>query len=205
MREQVGHLERAADGLGAFADTGLRLLDAIEREQAERDRDAGLEGRELEAAGGLARDVVEVRRIPANDASERDDAREPARLGERGRGKWELESAVASTMKGHPEFLVMEIAGHADERSTDEHNLNLTKLRAAAVMAAMQQRGVNTKRLVSQGYGEYCALDAASNPAAWEKNRRVEFKIVKTDEGNTGVARGCETARNKGVIPPVVP
>jgi OOP family OmpA-OmpF porin len=113
--------------------------------------------------------------------------------------------AVASTMKGHPEFLVMEIAGHADERSTDEHNLNLTKLRAAAVMAAMQQRGVNAKRLVSQGYGEYCPLDAASNPAAWEKNRRVEFKIVKTDEGNTGVARGCETARNKGVIPPVVP
>jgi OmpA-OmpF porin, OOP family len=112
--------------------------------------------------------------------------------------------AVAATMKGHPEFLVMEIAGHADERSTDEHNLNLTKLRAAAVMAAMQQRGVANKRLVSQGYGEFCPLDAASNPAAWEKNRRVEFKIVKTDEGNTGVARGCETARNKGVIPPVV-
>ncbi len=116
----------------------------------------------------------------------------------------EILDAVASTMKGHPEFLVMEIAGHADERSTDEHNLSLTKVRAAAVMAAMQQRGVNTKRLVSQGYGEYCPLDAASNPNAWEKNRRVEFKIVKTEEGNTGVARGCETARNKGVIPPVV-
>jgi outer membrane protein OmpA-like peptidoglycan-associated protein len=112
--------------------------------------------------------------------------------------------AVASTMKGHPEFLVMEIAGHADERSHDDHNLRLTKLRAAAVMEAMQKRGVNTKRLVSQGYGEYCPLDAASNPAAWEKNRRVEFKIVKTDEGNTGVSRGCETARSKGVIPPVV-
>ena len=116
----------------------------------------------------------------------------------------EILDAVAATMKGHPEFLVMEIAGHADERSTDEHNLNLTKLRAAAVMAAMQQRGVANKRLVSQGYGEYCPLDAASNPAAWEKNRRVEFKIVKTEEGNTGVARGCEAARSKGVIPPVV-
>jgi OmpA-OmpF porin, OOP family len=113
--------------------------------------------------------------------------------------------AVAATMKGHPEFLVMEIAGHADERSTDEHNLQLTKGRAASVMEAMLKRGVSAKRLVSQGYGEYCPLDAASNPAAWEKNRRVEFKIVKTEEGNTGVARGCETARTKGVIPPVVP
>jgi OOP family OmpA-OmpF porin len=116
----------------------------------------------------------------------------------------EILDAVASTMKGHPEFLVMEVAGHADERSTDEHNLNLTKGRAASVMAALQQRGVAAKRLVSQGYGEYCPLDAASNPAAWEKNRRVEFKIVKTDEGNTGVARGCEAAKGKGVYPPVV-
>jgi outer membrane protein OmpA-like peptidoglycan-associated protein len=112
--------------------------------------------------------------------------------------------AVAATMKGHPEFLVMEVAGHADERSSDEHNLQLTKARAASVMDALQKRGVKTNRLVSQGYGEYCPLDNASNPAAWEKNRRVEFKIVKTEEGDTGVSRGCDTARSKGVIPPVV-
>jgi len=116
----------------------------------------------------------------------------------------EILNAVAATMKGHPEFLVMEIAGHADERSSDEHNLQLTKARAASVMDAMLKRGIATKRLVSQGYGEYCPLDSGSNPAAWEKNRRVEFKIVKTEEGDTGVARGCETARSKGVIPPVV-
>jgi OOP family OmpA-OmpF porin len=112
--------------------------------------------------------------------------------------------AVAATMKGHPEFLVMEVAGHADERSNDEHNLQLTKQRAAAVMAALQSRGVKANRLVSQGYGEYCPVDTASNPAAWEKNRRVDFKIVKTDEGSTGVQRGCEAARGKGVIPPIV-
>jgi OmpA-OmpF porin, OOP family len=117
----------------------------------------------------------------------------------------EILDAVASTMKGHPEFLVMEIAGHADERSTDEHNQQLTKARAQAVMEAMMKRGVAAKRLVSQGYGEYCPLDAASNPAAWEKNRRVEFKVVKTDEGNTGVPRGCDVARSKGVMPPAVP
>jgi len=99
----------------------------------------------------------------------------------------------------------MEVAGHADERSSDEHNLQLTKLRAQAVMEALQKRGVSAKRLVSQGYGEYCPLDPGSTPAAWEKNRRVDFKIVKTQEGNTGVARGCEAARNKGVVPPVVP
>ena len=117
----------------------------------------------------------------------------------------EILDAVAATMKGHPEFVVMEVAGHADERSTDEHNLNLTKLRAAAVMEAMRKRGVAASRLVSQGYGEFCPLDDASNPIAWEKNRRVEFKVVKTDEGSTAVVRGCEVARSKGVVPPPVP
>jgi len=112
--------------------------------------------------------------------------------------------AVAATLKGHPEFLVLEVAGHADERSTDERNLNLTRLRAASVMDALKSRGVAASRLVSQGYGEFCPLDPASNPVAWEKNRRVEFKVVKTEEGLTGVERGCETARSKGVIPPPV-
>ncbi|MEP7049880.1 MAG: OmpA family protein [Pseudomonadota bacterium] len=112
--------------------------------------------------------------------------------------------AVAATLKGHPEFTVLEIAGHADERSTDEYNLNLTRLRAAAVMDALRERGIVASRLVSQGYGEYCPLDPASNPTAWEKNRRVEFKVVKTEDGLTGVERGCETARAKGVMPPAV-
>jgi outer membrane protein OmpA-like peptidoglycan-associated protein len=116
----------------------------------------------------------------------------------------EILDAVAATLKGHPEFTVLEVAGHADERSTDEYNLNLTRLRAAAVMDALKSRGIASSRLVSQGYGEYCPLDPASNPVAWEKNRRVEFKVVKTEDGMTGVERGCETAREKGVMPPVV-
>jgi outer membrane protein OmpA-like peptidoglycan-associated protein len=114
-------------------------------------------------------------------------------------------NAVAATLKGHPEFLVVEIAGHADERASDEHNLKLTKARAASVMDALRTRGIAASRLISQGYGEYCPLDNASNPAAWEKNRRVEFKVVKTEDGDTGVSRGCPVAADKGVKPPPIP
>jgi outer membrane protein OmpA-like peptidoglycan-associated protein len=112
--------------------------------------------------------------------------------------------AVAATLKGHPEFLVVEVAGHADERSTDAYNLQLTRSRAASVVNALVERGIARRRLVSQGYGEYCPEINASNPAAWEKNRRVEFKVVKTEDGLTGVKRGCETARQAGVFPPNV-
>jgi outer membrane protein OmpA-like peptidoglycan-associated protein len=117
----------------------------------------------------------------------------------------EILDAVAATLKGHDEFLVIEVAGHADERASDEHNLKLTKARAASVVDALRQRGISTSRLVSQGYGEYCPIDNASNPQAWEKNRRVEFKVVKVDpDGLTGVKRGCEVAKDKGVSPPAV-
>ncbi|HEV8547482.1 MAG TPA: OmpA family protein, partial [Polyangiaceae bacterium] len=114
----------------------------------------------------------------------------------------EILDAVAATLKGHSEFTLLEIAGHADERASDQHNLQLTKARAASVMDALRMRGISSSRLISQGYGEYCPLDSASNPTAWEKNRRVEFKVVKTEDGETGVARGCAAATAKGVKPP---
>ena len=43
------------------------------------------------------------------------------------------------------------------------------------------------------------------NEAAWEKNRRVEFKIVKTKDGPTGVELGCKNASSKGVKSDPVP
>jgi len=116
----------------------------------------------------------------------------------------EILDAVAATLKGHPEFTLVEIAGHADERASDEHNLKLTKARAASVMDALRTRGLAASRMISQGYGEYCPLDNATNPVAWEKNRRVEFKVVKTEDGDTGVSRGCPVASDKGVKPPPI-
>jgi len=112
--------------------------------------------------------------------------------------------AVAATLKGHPEFHIIEVAGHADERGADAYNLSLTKQRAASVRKALGERGVADKRIVSQGYGEYCPIDDKSNMAAWEKNRRVEFKVIKTEDGTTRVKRGCAAARDAGIFPPQV-
>ena len=91
MREEIGHLERRAGGLGAAVDARLRLLARLGRDHAERHRDARLDRRQLEAARRLARDEVEVRRLPADDAAERDDAREAAGLRERERRQRQLE------------------------------------------------------------------------------------------------------------------
>jgi len=74
-----------------------------------------------------------------------------------------------------------------------------------SVMAALVQRGVAKDHLRSKGYGEYCPEDPGHNAAAWETNRRVEFKIVKTKDGPTGVELGCANAVSHGVKPEPVP
>jgi outer membrane protein OmpA-like peptidoglycan-associated protein len=40
-------------------------------------------------------------------------------------------------------------------------------------------RGVDANRLTAHGYGETQPLDRRSNEAAWAKNRRVAFLILK--------------------------
>jgi OmpA-OmpF porin, OOP family len=109
--------------------------------------------------------------------------------------------AVTATLAHHPEFVLLEIAGHADERASDEYNLKLTQDRVNSVMRALVARGIAESRLRSKGYGEFCPEDPGHNENAWEKNRRVEFKIVKTADGPTGVELGCDNATKHGVSP----
>lgn len=113
--------------------------------------------------------------------------------------------AVATTLKTHPEFLLVEVEGHADARDSDAYNLRLTQARATSVVTALVKAGVDKSRLRAKGYGKYCPEDPANTPAAWDKNRRVEFKIVKTGSGPTGVELGCAAAGAKGVRSDPIP
>ena len=61
------------------------------------------------------------------------------------------------------------------------------------------------KAVRSKGYGKYCPLAPGHDEDAWEQNRRVEFKIVKTLDGPTGAELGCPTAAAHGVTPDPVP
>src|SRR6185312_153259 len=62
--------------------------------------------------------------------------------------------AVAATLKGNPQILLVEIQGHADERGADDYNMRLTEDRAAAVKTYLIDHGVEADRLQSHGYGE---------------------------------------------------
>jgi outer membrane protein OmpA-like peptidoglycan-associated protein len=104
--------------------------------------------------------------------------------------------AVAATLIGNPQITFIEVQGHADERGNDDYNIRLTSDRAASVVQSLGQRGVDLQRLRSAGYGERCPVDPGHNATAWDKNRRVEFKILRTDSGPTGVEVACPAGKD---------
>jgi OOP family OmpA-OmpF porin len=113
---------------------------------------------------------------------------------------------VAKALNDHPEMLLMEVAGHADERGSEKLNLSLTQARVDSVVIALIARNVNRSRLRARGYGYYCPRDEGHDEEAWSKNRRVEFMILKTTQGLTGSQLGCANATAHGVAPaPVAP
>lgn len=108
---------------------------------------------------------------------------------------FEIVDAVAAALSGHQEIEFVEIQGHADERASDAYNIELTRDRAAAVMGALVERGIAPERMRSAGYGERCPIDPRSNAVAWETNRRVEIRLLRTTEGPTHVEVACPAGR----------
>ena len=69
----------------------------------------------------------------------------------------------------------LELAGHADERGTEEYNLQLSNKRAASVKKYLVDLGVPSNQLKTVGYGENRPVEQGASEDAWAANRRVEF------------------------------
>ncbi|HYS43726.1 MAG TPA: OmpA family protein, partial [Geobacteraceae bacterium] len=75
--------------------------------------------------------------------------------------------------------LKIQIEGHCDERGSDEYNLALGEKRAKAALNYLVTLGVPAARLSFISYGKEKPADPGHDDAAWAKNRRDEFAIVK--------------------------
>jgi peptidoglycan-associated lipoprotein len=74
--------------------------------------------------------------------------------------------------------VMIRVAGHADERGSDEYNLALGQRRAAAVKAYLIQRGIAESRIETVSYGEERPVAQGSDESAFAQNRRAEFEIT---------------------------
>src|ERR671922_607213 len=72
----------------------------------------------------------------------------------------------------------LRIAGHADERGSDEYNLALGQRRAAAAKRYLVERGVAESRIETTSFGEERPVCTESSENCWGQNRRDEFEIT---------------------------
>ena len=85
--------------------------------------------------------------------------------------------AVAEILSSNPKITRLRIEGHTDNRGNPVANLELSKRRAASVVAALVARGVTRGRLKSAGLGETHPLETNTTDDGRRVNRRVEFHI----------------------------
>jgi outer membrane protein OmpA-like peptidoglycan-associated protein len=78
----------------------------------------------------------------------------------------------------------VEIASHTDSRGTKESNRDLSERRAQAVTNYLISKGINTSRIVSNGYGESQLLNRCSDGVSCTErehrtNRRTQFRVIQ--------------------------
>jgi peptidoglycan-associated lipoprotein len=72
----------------------------------------------------------------------------------------------------------VKLEGNCDEWGTDEYNYALGLKRAKSVKDALIAEGISENRIMIISYGESNPTCKESKQACWDKNRRVEFKIL---------------------------
>ena len=78
---------------------------------------------------------------------------------------------------------VLRIDGHTDVRPITSaqfrSNWELSAARAISVVQYLISRGVEPRRLVAAGFGEYQPLDSVPSEDAFRRNRRIELKLTE--------------------------
>jgi outer membrane protein OmpA-like peptidoglycan-associated protein len=88
---------------------------------------------------------------------------------------------LVKTLKDNPHVKQVRVEGYASSEGPDAFNLNLSDMRAKAVMAYFTAKGVDAGRLEAKGFGEADPIADNETEQGREKNRRVEFKIINQD------------------------
>jgi peptidoglycan-associated lipoprotein len=85
-------------------------------------------------------------------------------------------AAHAEQILAHPEWGVITIEGHCDERGSADHNLALGQRRAEAVKSHLVGLGVPMSRLMTVSFGESKPAVFGHDETAWQMNRRSELQ-----------------------------
>ena len=100
-----------------------------------------------------------------------------------GNGSFVQLDSLITYMLNNPSTGV-EVGGYTDSKGSEAYNLKLAQKRVDACIRYLVGHGIDKTRLVGKAYGECCPLepetiDGVDNPDARQRNRRVEYKVIK--------------------------
>ncbi len=85
---------------------------------------------------------------------------------------------LANFLKKNPNIKI-EISGHTDNIGSDEYNQKLSEQRAKAVKNYLVSKGCDPQQMIVVGYGSSKPIASNKTEQGRQKNRRVEFRIIK--------------------------
>jgi len=94
---------------------------------------------------------------------------------------------VAKVLTDNPQIDLLQVEGHTDSTGTPALNRKLSQQRAESVMRYLASKGVGGGRMKAQGFGPDRPIADNSTDDGKEKNRRVEFVILKQGPRKTVV------------------
>ncbi len=97
-------------------------------------------------------------------------------------GSRSVVSNLAAFLAQHPEYAVIHIGGHADDRGAEDFNLKLSEARARVVRDLLVREGIEPARLTVDAWGESKPLAKGRSERAHAENRRVELEILERAE-----------------------
>jgi peptidoglycan-associated lipoprotein len=139
-------------------------LARAQREQADRDALAARQRERDQALAGARASLTAPVYFDYDAATLRDDSRQ------------QLEAKLP-LLTANP-ALRLRVAGHTDERGSDEYNLALGQRRASSVKAFLTERGIDGGRIDIVSFGKERPTCEGGDESCLSRNRRAEFEVT---------------------------
>jgi outer membrane protein OmpA-like peptidoglycan-associated protein len=96
-----------------------------------------------------------------------------------GAKSFQILDGVSALMVHNLRIQQVEVQGHTDDRGGEAANKKLSQERAEAVVKYLTEKGVQANRLTAVGHGQEKPIADNKTADGRQKNRRVEFKILR--------------------------
>jgi OmpA-OmpF porin, OOP family len=119
-------------------------------------------------------------------------------------GSATIDASALGTMDQIAEILktcgdiALEIQGYTDSQGREEMNLALSQSRAQSVLNELRARRVITGSFVATGFGEENPIATNDTEDGREANRRIEFRLLRSEQDAETGETALENADNSG-------